>query len=31
VLELAESAGKAAGGDDQAEAAALEKFKAALA
>jgi hypothetical protein len=31
VLELAESAGKAAGGDDQAEAAALEQFKAALA
>ena len=31
VLELAESAGKAAGGGDQAEAAAVEKVRAALA
>ena len=31
VLELAESVGKAAGGGDQAEAAAVEKLKAALA
>jgi hypothetical protein len=30
VLELAESVGKAAGGGDQAEAAAVEKLKAAL-
>ena len=31
VLDLAESVGKAAGGGDQAEAAAVEKVKAALA
>ena len=31
VLELAESAGKAAGGGDQAEAAAVEKVRAAVA
>ena len=31
VLELAESAGTAAGGGDQAEAAAVEKVRAALA
>ena len=31
VLELAESAGKAAGGGDQAEAAAVEKVRAAIA
>ena len=31
VLELADSAGKAAGGGDQAEAAAVEKIEAALA
>jgi hypothetical protein len=31
VLELAESAGKAAGGGDQAEAEAVEKVRAALA
>jgi hypothetical protein len=30
VLDLAESAGKAAGGGDQAEAAAVEKVRAAL-
>ena len=30
VLELAESVGKAAGGGDEAEAAAIEKIKAAL-
>jgi hypothetical protein len=30
VLELAESVGKAAGGGDQAEAAAVEKIRAAL-
>jgi hypothetical protein len=31
VLELAESAGKAAGGGDEAEAAAVEKVRAAVA
>jgi hypothetical protein len=31
VLELAESVGKAAGGGDEAEAATIEKIKAALA
>ena len=31
VLDLAESVGKAAGGGDQAEAAAVDKIKAALA
>jgi hypothetical protein len=31
VLELADTAGKAAGGGDQAEAGAVEKIKAALA
>jgi hypothetical protein len=31
VLELAESVGKAAGGGDEAEAAAIEKIRAALA
>ena len=31
VLELAESVGKAAGGGDEAEAAAIEKLKTALA
>jgi hypothetical protein len=31
VLELADTAGKAAGGGDQAEAGAVEKIKSALA